>query len=114
MERILTRCHNTPRFDLLRVEVVVAVLVVVVVAGKFFTTQRRRITLVGTQVIHGEEFQYFDPWETTATLTTNCIRIFLHDGSIIVFRLCAAEGAGDSLGQRRSICFNCFMFPILR
>jgi len=43
------------------------------------------------QVIHGEEFQYVDPVDISATMTTNCIRIFLHDGSIIAFRLCHAE-----------------------
>lgn len=43
------------------------------------------------QVIRGEEFQYFDPISISSTLTTNCIRIFLHEGSIITFRLCATE-----------------------
>jgi len=49
------------------------------------------------QVIRGEDFEYVDPVTSTVALSssiTNCIRIFLHDGSTIVYRLCNAdEGA---------------------
>ena len=41
-----------------------------------------------------------DPVEVTMTRATDCIRIFLHDGSIIAFRLCTAEGMAGGLTGR--------------
>ena len=52
------------------------------------------------QVVRGEEFEYMDPVEVTMTRATDCIRIFLHDGSIIAFRLCTAEGMAGGLTGR--------------
>ena len=55
------------------------------------------------QVVRGEEFEYTDPVEVTMTRATNCIRIFLHEGTIIAFRLCTAEGMvrGRTAGFKR-------------